>query len=282
MTNQINNKNRDPNPRSIIRGTLFNLEIVVLLAILLATVYAAWSPGSGISTTDQQAAGLDALPTSSGAISQQEQSLPEATLLPAGENAQPEEDVQLGIVVGHWGDENDPGSVCADQQLTELKVNQEIATLLEKALTEQGYKVTLLKEFDRQLAGFKALALVSIHADSCDYINDQASGYKVAAAMGQQNQAESTQLAACLRSRYAQATGLKLHSTSITPDMTSYHAFDEISPNTPAVIIETGFLNLDQQFLTEQPELAARGILDGILCFLNNEDITNNSVQPTP
>ena len=100
--------------------------------------------------------------------------------------------------------------------------------------------------------------------------------------MGQQNQDQSTRLAACLRNRYAQATGLELHSTSITPDMTSYHAFDEINPNTPAVIIETGFLNLDRQFLTEHPDLAAKGIQDGILCFLNNESISSNPVQSTP
>ena len=282
MTNQINTKKRDPESRSIFRGTLFNLEIVALVAVLLATVYAAWSPGSGTSITEQQALASDALPTNSGAISQQEQTLPQATLLSPENTPAPSDDTQLGIVVGHWGDVNDPGSVCADQMLTELKVNQDVATLLEKSLTEQGYKVTLLKEFDPQLAGFKALALISIHADSCDYINDQASGYKVAAAMGQQNQAQSTKLAACLRSRYGQATGLNLHSTSITPDMTSYHAFEEINPDTPAVIIETGFLNLDRQFLTEQPDLAAKGILDGILCFLNNEDITTNSIQPVP
>ena len=281
MTNQINTNKRDPASRSIFRGTLINLEIVALVAVLLATMYAAWSPGSGTSITEQQALASDALPTNSGAISQQEQTLPQATLLSPENTPAPSDETQLGIVVGHWGDVNDPGSVCADQMLTELKVNQDIATLLEKSLTEQGYKVTLLKEFDPQLAGFKALALISIHADSCDYINDQASGYKVAAAMGQQNQAQSTKLAACLRSRYGQATSLSLHSTSITPDMTSYHAFDEINPDTPAVIIETGFLNLDRQFLTERTDLAAKGILDGILCFLNDEDITTNSIQPT-
>ncbi len=282
MTNQIKTDKREPGTRSIFRGTLFNLEIVALVALMLATVFAAWSPGSGTSITDQQALASEALPANNGTISQQEQTLPQATLVSAGNTPAPDDETQLGIVVGHWGDENDPGSVCADQLLTELKVNQDVATLLEKALTELGYKVTLLKEFDPQLAGFEALALISIHADSCDYINDQASGYKVAAAMGQQNQAQSTKLAACLRSRYGQATSLSLHSTSITPDMTSYHAFDEINPDTPAVIIETGFLNLDRQFLTERPDLAAKGILDGILCFLNDEDITSNSLQPTP
>jgi N-acetylmuramoyl-L-alanine amidase len=117
--------------------------------------------------------------------------------------------------------------------------------------------------------------LVSIHADSCDYINDLATGFKVAAALASPNPERATRLTACLRSRYAQATGLPLHSTSVTADMTDYHAFGEISELTPAAIIETGFLNLDRQFLTQNPDIAAQGITNGILCFLNNESISN-------
>jgi N-acetylmuramoyl-L-alanine amidase len=55
--------------------------------------------------------------------------------------------------------------------------------------------------------------------------------------------------------------------------MTFYHAFDEISPNTTAAIIETGFLNLDYEILTQQPDLVATGIVNGILCYINNESI---------
>ena len=56
--------------------------------------------------------------------------------------------------------------------------------------------------------------------------------------------------------------------------MTSYHAFSEIDENTPAVIIETGFLNLDRQLLTQNPDVAAQGIASGIICFIRNESIT--------
>jgi len=49
-----------------------------------------------------------------------------------------------------------------------------------------------------------------------------------------------------------------------------------------AVIIETGFLNLDRQFLTQTPELAAQGIAEGVVCFINNESITSPLEQPTP
>lgn len=56
--------------------------------------------------------------------------------------------------------------------------------------------------------------------------------------------------------------------------MTSYHAFDEISPYTTAGIIELGFMNLDQQILTTKPDLLAEGIAEGISCYMNNEEVS--------
>jgi N-acetylmuramoyl-L-alanine amidase len=84
-------------------------------------------------------------------------------------------------------------------------------------------------------------------------------------------------LTACLVDRYQRATNLTFHANSITPDMTQYHAFSEIDPNTITAIIETGFLNLDRGILTNETDRVAEGITQGILCFINNE-----SVQPTP
>ncbi|HPC07031.1 MAG TPA: hypothetical protein PLI60_09945, partial [Anaerolineaceae bacterium] len=66
-------------------------------------------------------------------------------------------------------------------------------------------------------------------------------------------------------------TNLSFHYNTITDDMTYYHAFSEINSNTIAAIIETGFLNLDYKLLTENPELVARGVADGILCYVRNE-----------
>jgi len=61
--------------------------------------------------------------------------------------------------------------------------------------------------------------------------------------------------------------------------MTSYHAFSEIDPLTTAAIIEVGFLNLDQDILTKNPERLADGIVAGIRCYLNNEGVPTT---PTP
>jgi N-acetylmuramoyl-L-alanine amidase len=178
---------------------------------------------------------------------------------------------RIGIVVGHWGDNNDPGAVCPDG-LTELQVNQEIAVRVQQTLVNEGFDVDLLKEFDPKLQGYRALALISIHADSCQYINDQATGYKVAPSLENRRPERTGRLTDCLRFRYEEATNLVVHN-SITPDMSSYHAFDEIDINTPAAIIETGFLNLDRQILTQQPGRIAAGISSGILCYIYNENI---------
>lgn len=241
------------------RGTFFFLQTVVTVAILVATLFSAWTdpgllPGN---FGDRFTLAIEPELT--------EEALPETSPTPRGTPL-------VGIVVGHWDDESrDPGAICSDIDLTEFEVNQEVATLVQANLEQEGLDTVLLKEFDPRLNNFTADALVSIHADSCEYINDQATGFKVSSALSATDTQGTARFVTCLRSRYAQATGLSLHN-SITVDMTSYHAFNEIHPGTPAVIIETGFLNLDRRLLTQEPQRVADGISAGIMCFLNGEN----------
>jgi len=187
--------------------------------------------------------------------------------------AQPQ--LRIGIVSGHAG--NDPGAVCVDGNgeatLTEADVNLEIAAIVQQKLIERGFQVDLLREFDSRLNGYRALAVISIHNDSCEYINDQATGFKVAAALNTPDLNRANRLTACLVDRYQRMTGLTFHAGSITPDMRENHAFGEIDTTTVAAIIETGFLNLDRELLTKQTDRVAAGVVDGILCFANNENI---------
>ena len=187
--------------------------------------------------------------------------------------------LRIGIVAGHHG--NDPGAVCYDGNnnvtLTEADVNLEIAALVQQQLTREGFQVDLLEEFDPRLNGYRAVAIVSIHNDSCEYVNDEATGFKVAAALNTNDLNRANRLTACLINRYHNATSMKFHAGSITSDMREYHAFREIDTSTVAAIIETGFLNLDREILTRQTELVAAGVVEGILCFANNENI-----EPTP
>ena len=176
---------------------------------------------------------------------------------------------RIGIVSGHRG--NDSGSVCSDG-LTEARVNYDIAVRVAQLLRADGYTVDILNEFDPLLKGYQARLLLSIHADSCAYINELATGYKVARVLESKTPDEDDHLVACITVRYKTATGLRFHANTVTHDMTQYHAFYEIDPQTPAAIIETGFLNLDRSLLTDHPELVAQGIYNGINCFLNGEE----------
>lgn len=186
-----------------------------------------------------------------------------------------ERSLRVGIVAGHSGLHRDtgyvdPGAECPDG-LTELQVNLDVAQRAVEELQAKGFQVDLLEEFDSRLDGYRAVALVSIHADQCVPINDQATGYKVSAAMDTQVPDRSQRLVTCIADRYAAETGLTFHPDSITRDMTEYHTFYEIDSLTPAVIIETGYLYLDRQILTKEPDRIARGIVNGILCYVNNE-----------
>ena len=236
----------------MIKRLFGNLLVTMLAAALIATLFTA--------LTSQSLFASDALPLT--------YAVPTGVVAATSQATQPQ--TRVGIVAGHWG--NDSGAVCPDG-LTEAEVNLNVAALVQKKLTDEGFVVDLLKEFDSKLNGYRAQALLSIHADSCAYINDQATGYKVAPALAGTQPERSARLTDCLRSRYALRTGMSFHS-SITPDMSSYHAFSEINPDTPAAIIETGFLNLDREILTRQPERVAQGIVDGLLCYLYNQPVT--------
>jgi N-acetylmuramoyl-L-alanine amidase len=168
--------------------------------------------------------------------------------------------MHVALVSGHRG--NDSGTVCADG-LTEAEVNSKVAERAAALLRDQGIRVDVLDEFDARLKGLQADAFVSIHSDSCQ---SDFSGFKVAPP--KDGSEASRRLAECLWTRYEAATGLDRHPSTITNNMTEYHAFHKISPLTPAAIIEIGFLGTDRALLTEHPELAAKGVADGVTCFL--------------
>lgn len=199
--------------------------------------------------------------------------------VPFAPQAQPPAQIRVGIVAGHSG--NDSGAVCLDGNgnvtLTEADVNLKIAAMVQEQLIQEGYQVDLLREYDSRLNGYRALAVVSIHNDSCEYVNDEATGFKVAAALNTNDLNRANRLTACLVDRYQNLTAMNFHAGSITADMREYHSFREIDPSTVAAIIETGFLNLDREFLTRQTDLVAKGVAEGILCFARNENIV-----PTP
>jgi len=173
---------------------------------------------------------------------------------------------RVGIVSGHRGPEDDPGAVCPDG-LTEAEINFNVATRVVRNLRALGYSVDLLDEFDTRLDNYRAAALVSIHANSCVDYGNNASGFIVAKAAARAEGGPDTQLAECIARYYGEATSLE-RWFELTADMTDYHSFREVHPMTPAAIIELGFMLADRELLTEEPDMLARAITQGVLCFL--------------
>ena len=235
------------------------LQTTFSVAILLATLFVAFSPKMFSGNLNSLVTDL-LVPRQEGVVA-----------APTQRSA-----VRIGIVSGHWGNGGDPGAVCPDGT-NEHDVNLAIASLVRQKLEAYGYEIDLLQEFDPRLDGYNAAVLLSIHADTCDVIDNQATGFKVAASTYSRDRNLADRLTACLDDRYAGVTGLHLHPGSVTVNMTDYHAFSVIDPVTTAAIIETGFLNLDRNILVGHPDVVADGVVSGIRCFVNNE-----SVQLTP
>ncbi|OQB01223.1 MAG: N-acetylmuramoyl-L-alanine amidase AmiC precursor [Chloroflexi bacterium ADurb.Bin222] len=173
---------------------------------------------------------------------------------------------RVGVIAGHAG--SDSGAVCPDG-LQEAQINAQVADRVVARLRERGWNVDLFDEFDDRLAGYQADVLISIHADSCAYPGK--TGFKVARAESSYIPGNEDVLVSCLSRYYHARTGLPFDANTITFDMTRYHAFYEIHQNTPAAVIEIGFMLDDRQLLVERQDVVALGIVEGLLCFLEGE-----------
>lgn len=180
---------------------------------------------------------------------------------------------QVAIISGHSG--YDSGAICTDDAgntlLTEAEVNADVANRAANLLRSHGVIVTILEEYDPRINNLEADALLSLHADSCI----TASGYKAAYYLYSTIPEEDSRLVDCIDSNYPKVTGLTKHADTITHNMTEYHAFRKVAPTTPAAILELGFLGGDQELLTLEADVAARGVADSIRCFLE-------PIEPTP
>ncbi|MEP7291665.1 MAG: N-acetylmuramoyl-L-alanine amidase [Chloroflexota bacterium] len=240
---------------SMIGGLLRTFIIVIVAAGLMATIFTWWTPNGFLSDSARQSLSI-AVATDAVTL------VP--TVLPTPNWAQ-----RIGVVAGHRG--NDSGAVCSDG-LTESSINLSVAELVVRNLRGQGYTVDLLDEFDPRLTNYQAAGLVSIHSNTCRDFGEPVSGYIVAASLGRiTSRNDDDRLVNCIADHYAQETQLA-RRLETTVDMTDYHTFREIHPLTPAAIIELGFMLGDRALLTEHPDVAARGVSDGVLCFLQPSD----------
>jgi len=181
------------------------------------------------------------------------------------------EEPLVGLVAGHW--QNDSGAVCADG-LQEVDLNLQIARAVAAALRVQGYSAEVLPEYSPELDGYEAAVFLSIHNDSCTV---DLSGFKIAHSTHTQESDAEDELADLLYTSYAQATGLAPNLDTITDDMLEYHAWGQISPETPGAIIECGFMGSDRYLLTEEQDRVVAGIVNGLVAFLQRQTTTTTT-----
>jgi len=246
-------KRRGSRTVGILAGIIRTLIIIVVAAGLTATIFTWFTPNEFLTTNVRESLSV-AIATDSA------NTLP--TAMPTPNWAR-----RIGIVSGHRGPQNDPGAVCPDG-LTEAEINFNVAQQVVQGLQARGYTVDLLDEFDPRLDGYQATALVSIHSNTCASFGEIVSGFLISSASARAGAGgDDERLVDCIAQHYAVASGLE-RRLGVTVDMTDYHTFREIHRQTPAAIIELGFMLADRDVLTGRPDALANGITDGILCYL--------------
>ena len=254
----------------VMGGIFRSVIVIVIAAALMATIFTWSTPSQFIN--DQVKSKLSIAQATGQATT-----VP--TVIPT-----PNWLRRVGIVSGHRGPQvpPDPGAVCPDG-LTEASITFAVSQKVVRNLRDRGYSVDLLDEFDPRLDGYQAAALVSIHANTCKNFGEVVTGYLIARAAARSGLGQDDGLVECVARYYGQATGLP-RRPGVTLDMSDYHTFREIHPMTPAAILELGFLLADRDTLTNKQDAMAKGITDGVLCFLepNQQSLPTAEATTTP
>lgn len=190
---------------------------------------------------------------------------------------------RVGIQVGHWKIDEVPAELgprlpeqtgASAGGVDEVDVNLDIAQRLAALLEAKGYVVDVLPA--TVPPGYVADAFVALHADD-DGVG-ASSGFKMA--IGRRRGSYDQALLDALRAPYAAATGLEWDEVGISNNMRSYYLFNwsryqhALSPFTPAVIVEMGFLSseADRELMTDHADMLASALADGISAFISTHD----------
>lgn len=253
--------------------------IVVLAALIVAFIFSYWTPESFLSA--EFIANLQEVSSTQGPPT----AVPSP--LPTFSSVQ-----KIGIITGHSGPPlnpaftEDPGAICDENgdgipELRELDINTSVSYRVADLLIQEGFLVEMLNEWDPRLDGYRADTLISIHTNTCENLGFGANGFNVSAWERSPMVDRDNRLVDCMVNYYTQWTALPRHYGS-PPDLVDYHAFRQVSIDTPTVIVELGFMFADRQLLTERPNDMAQGLFEGILCFLSPQDLPPQTPTAPP
>lgn len=209
---------------------------------------------------------------------------------PENEWIRPTGPARVALQVGHWKNAELPdefinlrenGGGAQGGGKAEWEVNLAIAEHTAQLLKEKGIIVDILPA--TVPSAYWADVLIAIHADGSE--SKSVSGYKVAAPR-RDITGKAGQLASFVETEYGKIVNLSL-DPNITRNMRGYYVFNwrrylhAMHPMTVASIIETGFLTSpnDQKILINKPELAAKGIANGIFAYLESQQLLVTTPQ---
>ncbi|MFN8525437.1 MAG: N-acetylmuramoyl-L-alanine amidase [Chloroflexota bacterium] len=185
---------------------------------------------------------------------------------------------KVGLQAGHWRVDEIPaelrgvgaGSSAAGRD--EWDVNLDIAQRTAEIL--RGFEIDAEVLPATVPVNYRAHVFLSIHADGDT--SGALSGFKLGRPVFSATPEADDRLVSALYATYQDATGLARDDDHVSRRMTSYYAFNSrrychaVAPGVPSAIIETGYMTSasDRQILFGAPELAARGIADGLRRYL--------------
>lgn len=225
------------------------LQTILLVAAVLATIFTLWNPYK--------------------LFSQQEVAQSELQESASGRST---ENSTIGILVGHWN--VDSGYVC-ENGIVEANVTEAIANQVSIKLNALGYPVKLLAETDLDLINFRGPLLVALYTGSCEDTSSNKSGFIVGTTLSPADLNTSNALAVCMGEIYQSSTKLEFSYEIISTDHLAYRIFELVNQNTPVIYLEMGSLLYDQTTLIDNSENVANGIVNGIQCYLDTLENTN-------
>lgn len=200
----------------------------------------------------------------------------------------PEGPPKVGLQVGHWQHEDLPDELerlrnsngSSGGGKSEWEVNLAIAETIKEILEEKGITADLLPS--TVPPQYWADVFVAIHADGST--DPGKSGFK-AATPRHNLTGKADRLLDFIETEYEKATSLP-KDPNVTRNMRGYYAFawwryeHAVHPMAASVIVETGFLTspADRRLIVNHPERSAQGLAEGIVKFLESENLLENSI----
>jgi len=195
----------------------------------------------------------------------------------------PEGPAKVALQAGHWKNDEVPeelerlrgntgsfGGGKAEWEVAYAIARQTASILEEKGIVVELFPATIPPRY-------WADVFVSIHADGDT--NPAVTGFK-AAAPRRDMTGNANKLLSLVEEAYQAATSLS-KDPNVSRNMRGYYAFawwrydHAVHPMTASIILETGFLTspADRAIIVRRPDLAAKGIAEGIIAYLTSANI---------